>query len=117
MFCIFYISGILQKYKGKLPFKCFNCGKIGHFAYKCAHKIKDQIYDDEENHKRKNVYRENHFKKKSLCVNNDDDPLDDEDIDSSIESQINDAMLIVLEYINTEYIGSEFVDCEAVVYL
>jgi hypothetical protein len=20
------------KYKGKLPFKCFNCGKVGHFA-------------------------------------------------------------------------------------
>ena len=24
------------KYKGKLPFKCFNCGKIGHFANKCV---------------------------------------------------------------------------------
>ena len=23
------------KYKGKLPLKCFNCGKIGHFATKC----------------------------------------------------------------------------------
>jgi hypothetical protein len=25
------------KYKGKLPFKCFNCGRIGHFANKCPH--------------------------------------------------------------------------------
>jgi hypothetical protein len=25
------------KYKGKLPFKCFNCGKIGHFPSKCPY--------------------------------------------------------------------------------
>jgi len=25
------------KYQGKLPFKCFNYGKIGHFASKCPH--------------------------------------------------------------------------------
>ena len=23
------------RYKGKLPFKCFNCGRIGHYAKKC----------------------------------------------------------------------------------
>jgi hypothetical protein len=23
-----------RKYKGKLPFKCFNCGKVGHFSSK-----------------------------------------------------------------------------------
>jgi hypothetical protein len=28
-------------YKGKMPFKCFNCGKIGHFENKCPHKRKD----------------------------------------------------------------------------
>ncbi|KAJ8622113.1 hypothetical protein MRB53_030642 [Persea americana] len=25
------------KYKGKLSFKCFNCGDVGHFAAKCLH--------------------------------------------------------------------------------
>ncbi|KAH9308310.1 hypothetical protein KI387_036221, partial [Taxus chinensis] len=33
------------KYKGKLPFKGFNCGKIGHFAAKCPEK---EDSDDEE---------------------------------------------------------------------
>jgi hypothetical protein len=66
------------RYQGKLPFKCFNYGKIGHFASKCPHKIKDQTYDDEEKNKHKKVYKENNFKKKILCVNNDDDPSDDE---------------------------------------
>jgi hypothetical protein len=75
------------KYKGKLPFKCFNCGKIGHFLSKCPQKRKDQTYGDEEKHKHKKVYKENNFKKKSLCVNNDDDPLDDESNDSSIEDK------------------------------
>ena len=38
----------LGKYKGKLPFKCFNYGRIGHFSNKCPHKGKDQTCDDEE---------------------------------------------------------------------
>jgi hypothetical protein len=105
------------KYKDKFPFKCFNYGKIGHFASKCPHKRKDQTYDDEGKHKHKKVYKENNFKKKSLCVNNDDDPLDDESNDSSIEDKINDIMLIDLEDINIEDTRSEFADCEAVVYL
>jgi hypothetical protein len=84
----------LDKYKGKLSFKCFNCGKIGHFANKCPHKRKDQTCDDDEKNKHRNLFKENNFKKKSLCVNNDDDPSDDEDNDSSIEDKINSFILM-----------------------
>ena len=54
------------KYQGKLPFKCFNGGKIGHFTSKCPHQKKDQNSDDEKKYKFKK-----YSKKKSLCANNE----------------------------------------------
>jgi hypothetical protein len=85
------------KYKGKLPFKCFNCGRIGHFASKCPHKRNDQTCDDEEKHKHINFFKDNNFKKNNLFINNDDDPSDDEDKDSSIGDKLNDFILMAKE--------------------
>jgi hypothetical protein len=104
-----------SKYKGKLPFKCFNYGKIGHFANKCPHKGKDQTCDDEEKHKHINFFKENNFKKKSFCVNNDDDPSDDEDNDSSIEDKLNDFILMAKEDYDNKRTKSEANEEEDVV--
>jgi hypothetical protein len=99
----------LGKYKGKLPFKCFNYGRIGHFSNKCPQKKHDQNYEGEEKHKSRRF-----DKKKSLCVNNDDSS-EDTDSDSSFEDKVNDFMLMAKENYDNKNIGSDENDEEAVV--
>jgi hypothetical protein len=89
------------KYKGKLPFKYFNCGRIGHFANKCPHKKHDQNYEGEENLKSRRF-----DKNKSLCVNNDDSS-EDTDSDSSYEDKVNDFMLMAKENYDNKSTGSD----------
>ena len=50
------------KYKGKLPFKCFNYGKIGHFDKKYPYP--NHQVNDEEVHNQKNQYKKKCYKKK-----------------------------------------------------
>ena len=44
-----------------MPFKSFNCGKIGHFASKCPHKQKGETSDDEENYTLKKHNKEDKY--------------------------------------------------------
>ena len=60
------------KCKGKMPFKCFKFGKIGHFASKCPLKHNRQTSNDDESYSFNKYSKEAKHKKKSLCVNDVD---------------------------------------------
>jgi hypothetical protein len=97
------------KYQWKLPFKFFNCGKIGHFASKCPHQKKDQNFDDEKKYKYKKYNN-----KKSLVANNDNSS-EDIDSDSSSEDKTNDFILMAKEDHDNKSMGSDDNEEEAVV--
>ena len=75
------------KYKGKLPLKCFECGRIGHFASKCPY----QKGDDENNCKKNKSFqnykkgnngrfckRKNFYSKEDNNSSNDDSDSDND---------------------------------------
>ncbi|XXG85802.1 hypothetical protein AAC387_Pa11g0820 [Persea americana] len=77
-------KGSNGKYKGKLPFKCFNCAGVGHFVAKCP--LKD---DDNDSYTGKSQWKKSFSKKgktKSFISQHNDSTSETSDDDHSVES-------------------------------
>jgi hypothetical protein len=67
------LKKLSEKYKGKLPFKYFNYGKIGHFSSKFPYpkeKYSDneEAYNQKEHKKSKSQYKKKFYKKKKKLL-------------------------------------------------
>ena len=84
------------KYKGKLPFKFFNCGRVGHYAAKCPHKkVRNQAQESKKN-KSKNWQKGKKFSKKSFYAQQDSSTCEDLDEPSS-EEGTSEFLLMAIE--------------------
>jgi hypothetical protein len=111
------------KYKGKIPFKCFNCCKVGHFTSKCPYPKEDPEEKENKNKEyqkkekpdyKKNFYRgKNNFYSKeednSSSKSSDNDESDDDEVlflgieeSNEIEKNKHDKELEHEEEVNME---------------
>lgn len=77
----------LQKYfskcKGKLPFKCFNCGEVDHFMAKCPHKNSNHAMQRNGNKSFQKMFK-GQRKHNFFCTSEEEDySTEEEDEDAS----------------------------------
>ena len=113
-----------SKHKGKLPFKCFECGKICHFASKCPY-AKDQNSDDENSYKKNKSYQKykkgnngRSAKRRNLySKENNNSSDDDSDSDNDSEKVLffaMDAKEVTIDHDESEEEGEVNLEAELI---
>jgi hypothetical protein len=78
-----------NKYKGKLPLKCFGCGRIGHFSSKYPYNKHTDNEEDSDRkpkefkNRHKKFFQRKTYKKKILCIKDDNDISESGESDDS----------------------------------
>ncbi|XP_057851906.2 uncharacterized protein LOC131062296 [Cryptomeria japonica] len=87
-----------SKYKGKLPLKCFSCGKIGHFASKCPYE-KEEDSDDERSSKFKNSKSEEENQNDEILFMAVEDTQEEEEYFDEVEVDLEQELISALNEI------------------
>ncbi|XP_043696877.1 uncharacterized protein LOC122647574 [Telopea speciosissima] len=85
-----------DKYRGKLPFKCFNYGGVGHFAAKCPHKDKEADEEPKQFKKKKPFLKKGKSKSKGLISKHHKSTSDDSFEDESDDDTADESLSMVL---------------------
>jgi len=85
-----------ERFKGKLPFKCFSCGIVGHYVAKCPHK---------DNHDKGKYFSKSNRKqfvnRRSYYTHEDSD-----DLSNSDEAESEQDIKLLMAYENDEFMDS-----------
>lgn len=82
------------KYKGKLPFKCFDCGKVGYFTSKCPYPkytLEDEK-DTRKSFKNNPFYKKNHYKRNKNFYSKEED-----NNSNSSDNEVSEVLFLGIE--------------------